>query len=654
MRYRHSLVRLAIAVAISLGTLFWVQAPVLAAPFTVNNNGDASDSNPGDAVCATAAGTCTLRAAIEEANARAGADTITIPPMTIAVSQELEVTQDVTIAGAGEAQTVIDGNNATRVFHFALGSAGGAIDSVSNLTIRNAKTTAASDPNDRFKAGLGGAILNEAGQLTLSHVTLTGNQAEQGAGVYNTYRLVSGPIVHKLVLSYVTVSNNHTTSTATYSDLGAVGGGVFNGSQLDADHVTITGNSSIQGGGLFNNSYENATLTTFTISENTARIGGGVMNDLGPLIDLRDGVVSQNVSQCCDTAGNPSGGAGISNNKADEFGVVNLVKLTNVQVIGNVSQSTLGYGGGIANIKNMELANVLISGNQATYGAGVFNGNAYVGISNNMIMLNTTVSGNVGDSASDSSGAGIFNTTNGNLTLNNVTVTANWAAAGGGFDNRTAMTVHNSIVAGNTAELFGSDCRGKAISTGHNIVGSGACLSAAKSGDQVIENPLLGALRDNGGGTLTHAPLSGSPAIDRGGTCPSTDQRGSMRPVDGDADGQALCDAGAVEVVAYQLTSLSPGRAVTSGSSFTLSVRGTGFRNGLRVQWNGSDRTTTFVSTTELQATISAGDIGSNGVIVITVSDPNQRGALANSLKFYVGPPLQPRSFLPRISKADD
>jgi CSLREA domain-containing protein len=46
-----------------------------AAVFTVNSNSDLSDSKPGDGVCHTGAAvpTCTLRAAIQEANALAGA-----------------------------------------------------------------------------------------------------------------------------------------------------------------------------------------------------------------------------------------------------------------------------------------------------------------------------------------------------------------------------------------------------------------------------------------------------------------------------------------------------------------------------------------------------------------------------------------------------
>ncbi|MBP6471721.1 MAG: hypothetical protein KA773_14840, partial [Chloroflexi bacterium] len=47
------------------------------ATFTVNSGQDQSDMNHGDGLCLTSTGTCTLRAAIEEANARTGADTIT-------------------------------------------------------------------------------------------------------------------------------------------------------------------------------------------------------------------------------------------------------------------------------------------------------------------------------------------------------------------------------------------------------------------------------------------------------------------------------------------------------------------------------------------------------------------------------------------------
>src|SRR6187455_523083 len=59
----------------SLLALAWA-LPLSAATFTVDSTGDESDANTGDNVCQTAGGTCTLRAAIEQANATAGADTI--------------------------------------------------------------------------------------------------------------------------------------------------------------------------------------------------------------------------------------------------------------------------------------------------------------------------------------------------------------------------------------------------------------------------------------------------------------------------------------------------------------------------------------------------------------------------------------------------
>jgi len=65
----------------------------------------------------------------------------------------------------------------------------------------------------------------------------------------------------------------------------------------------------------------------------------------------------------------------------------------------------------------------------------------------------------------------------------------------------------------------------------------------------INSNPLLGPLADNGGVTKTHSLGWGSPAIDSGSltVCPSTDQRGVTRPIDGNGDGSARCDMGAYE-----------------------------------------------------------------------------------------------------------
>jgi hypothetical protein len=69
-------------------------------------------------------------------------------------------------------------------------------------------------------------------------------------------------------------------------------------------------------------------------------------------------------------------------------------------------------------------------------------------------------------------------------------------------------------------------------------------------GDQMNSDPLLGLLQDNGGATPTQALWPGSPAIDYGdpSRCPVADQRGIVRPADGDGDSSAVCDIGAYEL----------------------------------------------------------------------------------------------------------
>ena len=85
------------------------------------------------------------------------------------------------------------------------------------------------------------------------------------------------------------------------------------------------------------------------------------------------------------------------------------------------------------------------------------------------------------------------------------------------------------------------------------------------------------------------------------------------------------------------ITSLSPSSASAGGTGFVLTVAGRGFVSGSVVRWNGSDRSTTFVSDTELRATISAGDL-SAGTPSISVFSPPPGGGISNPLRFTVVP----------------
>ena len=84
------------------------------------------------------------------------------------------------------------------------------------------------------------------------------------------------------------------------------------------------------------------------------------------------------------------------------------------------------------------------------------------------------------------------------------------------------------------------------------------------------------------------------------------------------------------------LTSLSPATTVVGSSAFTLTVNGTGFISSAVVAWNGSNRTTTYVSTTQLTAAISAADIASTGSASVDVAQGSLRSS--NQLAFSITP----------------
>jgi hypothetical protein len=88
------------------------------------------------------------------------------------------------------------------------------------------------------------------------------------------------------------------------------------------------------------------------------------------------------------------------------------------------------------------------------------------------------------------------------------------------------------------------------------------------------------------------------------------------------------------------ITLLSPASAVAGGNTFSLTVNGSNFLNGSIVQWNRSNRTTTFGSNSQLIATIPASDIVALGYVQISVINPQPGGGSSNSLVFAIGNPI--------------
>lgn len=88
------------------------------------------------------------------------------------------------------------------------------------------------------------------------------------------------------------------------------------------------------------------------------------------------------------------------------------------------------------------------------------------------------------------------------------------------------------------------------------------------------------------------------------------------------------------------LTALSPTSAIAGGPAFTLTVTGSGYAAGFVVQWNGAERPTTFISDTQLSASIAAEDIASAGTAQVTVRNPALGGGTSSALTFAVNQPM--------------
>ena len=92
--------------------------------------------------------------------------------------------------------------------------------------------------------------------------------------------------------------------------------------------------------------------------------------------------------------------------------------------------------------------------------------------------------------------------------------------------------------------------------------------------------------------------------------------------------------------VAPSLSSLSPNSAAAGGAAFTLTVNGSGFVSGSAVQWNGSALPTTYVSASQLTASVAASLIASQGTANVTVQ--NSGGTASSPLTFTINPPPAP------------
>ncbi|HEV3184795.1 MAG TPA: choice-of-anchor Q domain-containing protein [Xanthobacteraceae bacterium] len=221
----------------------------------------------------------------------------------------------------------------------------------------------------------------------------------------------------------------------------SLGQGAYGPANVFISHSVITNNQSVYGGGISVDNGDALSLSNSVIAGNYAfLVGGGIANQ--GALTMRDTTVS----------GNTSGyiGGGVANSYVGTLVVVNST-ISNNQITSSVAGPLYdSAGAGLYNAGVAALANTTIASNKGAYaGGGIYN-------SGDLILTNATIGNN-----SATNGGGLYSAACGcgNATLNDSTLTGNYASQfGGGIYNANGtVTLTNTIVAGNRAGYQGSD-----------------------------------------------------------------------------------------------------------------------------------------------------------------------------------------------------
>lgn len=497
---------------------------------------DENDGSCGD-------GDCSLRDAIATA---ASGDTVTFAvsgTINISALGELSISQDLTIDG-GQAITV-SGGHATRIFHVFTETLPTVNVVLDGLTVAHGRViTGDGCPIGGQHCGAG--LLMVDNSLGASQISVTVKNSQfisnvaglgqgNGAGIYNFYGslTIDNSLFARNSAAYgggalLNAAGNTVIVDSIFQDNEAPGdsaGAILSlFGQLSIDHSQIMSNSAAVGGGIYSIGSQ-ITLTASSLVGNQAIAGAGAFYSYDDAILITDTLIANNlvIGQPPDADTENGGGLYLESITAGRPAIIVNSTIANNQ--------TPDYGGGIYNVGQLNMVNSTMSGNAAGFGGGLLHRPYYptmtLAVESSTIAVNRAVTEGGGISSNSSAG---------NVVLTNTIV----------VDNVVSGTLAPDDVAlfNGTTDTF--------TSGGHNLIGAvGANIIAFNQpGDQTgVADALLGPLADNGGESLTHALLEGSPAIDAAdnGSCPSEDQRGAYRPQDGDNDGSAVCDIGAVE-----------------------------------------------------------------------------------------------------------
>jgi hypothetical protein len=249
---------------------------------------------------------------------------------------------------------------------------------------------------------------------------------------------------------------------------------VFKG-KLILERSNLSDGLAETGGGLYLDSLtEDSTILSSTISGNQGfEVGGGIVtSELAAALTIESSTISGNIAGFPDP--NP-----------------------------NLDRA---FGGGLyIGDDNLRIINSTISGNHAFgFGGGI----SFVGGSNSLLLRLTTILNNT---ASRRGGSILF----------------------GGVPPATAQLDHSIVANGAPEDLAVFQPGPLSVTANYSLVEAPGDAVLVGANNLVGVDPLLGPLASNGGPTLTHRPLPGSPVIDAGNPAipnpPATDQRGFAR-----------------------------------------------------------------------------------------------------------------------------
>ena len=344
----------------------------------------------------------------------------------------------------------------------------------------------------------------------------------------------------QLNLNHVTLDGGNSPN-----NLSGNGGSVLvkNGG-LRIKNSTLSNNTAQSGGALSFRDGTGQSMIINTLFKNNETIKSAIGGEGGAVRSIGDTVLAIKNSQFSGNVSNKNGGALYAG------GTLNVESSTFVHNVARRNGGAIFVSGGSA----FTMKNATISFNTAKLGdgGGVLSVVEPVAGDSNTVFINSTISHN--QSSTEKSVSSVVSARLGGLVFD---------SSGGGIFGEYAdsFLLHNTVIANNTefieqipddvAAVINSD-------SSHNLIGAGFSLFGLTdgiNGNQIGSRDVpidvqLQSLADNGGGTLTQLPDSSSPVVDAGNEefCEITDQRGRIRPQDGDEDGSAVCDIGAVEL----------------------------------------------------------------------------------------------------------